>query len=153
MITLIPNATLLSSPASYRKSQDFSISSNVILNCPSSLSINVKWTISNCSLNCSLFRSNRSIITTSRELFIPARTLDYGIYEFKVMVTMASSSALNSSASTYVTITQSGITANLVPLGTSIITSGYEKNLTLDPGAYSIDLDAVNFNASVSNSR
>lgn len=69
------------------------------------------------------------------------------------MVTMASSSAMSSSASAYVTITQSGITANLVPLGTSIITSGYEKNLTLDPGAYSINPDTVNFNANVSKNR
>ena len=151
MITLIPERTSLSNPASFRKSQDFSISSNVILRCASSLAIRIKWTITNCSLSCSSIGLNRSIITTLSELFIPARTLDYGTYEFKIMVTMATSSTLNSSASAYVTITRSDITANLVPLGTSIITSGHEKNLTLDPGTYSIDPDAMTFNASVSN--
>ena len=47
-------------------------------------------------------------------------------------------------------ITPSGITANLVPYGTSMITRGYEQNLTLDPGTYSVDRDGNAFNASVS---
>ena len=110
-----------------------------------------KWTISNCTAGCSSpFRPNRSVITTSSELFIPARTLDYGIYELTLTVKMAASSTLNSTASAYVSITPSGITANLVPLGTSIITSGREKDLKLDPGTYSIDPDEPTFNASVS---
>jgi hypothetical protein len=59
---------------------------------------------------------------------------------------------LSSTISAFVSITQSGITANLVPLGTSIVSSGSEKDLLLDPGNYSIDPDATTFNASVSNS-
>ena len=149
MITLIPNMTSLVNPASYRKSQDFSISSNMILSCTSSLAISIKWTIGNCSSACSAIQPNQSIITTSSELFIPARTLDYGTYELKVTVRMLASSNLKSSVSTYVTITRSGITANLVPLGTSIVTSGRQSNLTLNPGSYSIDPDAQTFNASV----
>jgi hypothetical protein len=90
------------------------------------------------------------VITTSTQLFIPARTLDYGVYELKLTVTMASSSILSATASIFVSITSSGITANLVPLGTSIITSGYEQDLILDPGTYSIDPDTTTFNASVS---
>jgi hypothetical protein len=57
---------------------------------------------------------------------------------------------LTSSSSIYVRITPSGITANLVQLGTSMITSGYQQNLTLNPGNYSIDLDGYQLNASVS---
>jgi hypothetical protein len=57
---------------------------------------------------------------------------------------------LTSSSSVYVQITPSGITANLVQLGTPAITSGHEQDLVFDPGTYSIDLDEDTFNASVS---
>ena len=55
-----------------------------------------------------------------------------------------------STVSAYVKITPSGITANLIQYGTSTITLGYEQDLTLDPGTYSVDLDGTAFNASVS---
>ena len=48
------------------------------------------------------------------------------------------------------TITPSGITANLVQLGTSMITRGNEQDLKLDPGTFSVDLDGYTFNATVS---
>ena len=68
----------------------------------------------------------------------------------KLTVTMLSMPQLTSSVSAYVKINPSGITANLIPLGTSVITSGQQKDLTLDPGSYSIDPDVEQFNASVS---
>ena len=52
--------------------------------------------------------------------------------------------------SAYVKITPSGITANLVPYGTSMITRGHQQDLYLDPGTYSADIDGNVFNASVS---
>ena len=55
-----------------------------------------------------------------------------------------------STVSAYVKITPSGITANLIQYGTSTITLGYEQDLILDPGTYSVDLDGTAFNASVS---
>jgi hypothetical protein len=94
---------------------------------------------------------DRTIVTTSSELYIPARTLAYGNYELKLLVSMVASSSLSANASAYIQITPSGITANLVQLGTSMITSGYQKDLKLDPGAYSVDLDGYIFNTSVSN--
>ena len=63
---------------------------------------------------------------------------------------MTSASKLTSSVSAYVKITPSGITANLVTYGTSMITRGHEQDLILDPGTYSVDLDGNLFNASVS---
>jgi hypothetical protein len=60
--------------------------------------------------------------------------------------------SLASSSSVYVRITPSGITANLVLLGTSFITTGYEQDLVLDPGKHSVDNDRKTFNASVSTS-
>ena len=58
--------------------------------------------------------------------------------------------SLTTSSSVYVHITPSGITANLVQLGTSMITSWHEQDLKLYPGTYSVDPDEDIFNASVS---
>ncbi len=63
---------------------------------------------------------------------------------------MTSSLNLISSSSAFVKITPSGITANLVQYGTSMITRGHEQDLLLDPGTYSVDLDTDTFNATVS---
>jgi hypothetical protein len=89
------------------------------------------------------------VITTLSELYIPARTLAYGIYELKLTVTMTVAQQLTSSVSAYIKITPSGITANLVQFGTSMITRGHQQNLILDPGTFSVDPDATVFNASV----
>jgi hypothetical protein len=139
-------------PIQFRRSQDFYISSNLELNCADSLSIITKWTISsNCNSTCSLqVQLDQPVITTFSELFIPARTLTYGIYELKLTVTMIASPALTSSASAYVKIISSDITANLVKFGTQMITHGCQQDLILDPGTFSVDPDATTFNASVS---
>ena len=63
---------------------------------------------------------------------------------------MINSSNLTSSSSAYVKITQSNIIVNLIQLGTSMITRGYQQDLLLDPGTYSIDPDQVPFDATVS---
>ena len=63
---------------------------------------------------------------------------------------MVVASHLRSSASAYVIITPSGITANLIQFGTSMITRGQKQDLLLDPGTFSVDPDATTFNASVS---
>ena len=89
-------------------------------------------------------------MTTFNEIFIPAKTLPYGTYELTLTVSMSAAPQLRSSASAYVKITPSGITANLVQYGTSMITRGYEQDLLLDPGTFSVDPDATTFNASVS---
>ena len=63
---------------------------------------------------------------------------------------MASAPEFTSVASAYVKITASVITANLVQYGTSMITRGYDQNLTLNPGSFSVDPNEETFNASVS---
>jgi hypothetical protein len=134
----------------FRRNQDFYISSNIVLKCNNSLSTNIKWSIHNCSTICSNeIQLAQTIITTTTELYIPARTLSYGIYQLNLTVSMIASSSLTSTVSAYVQIIASGIIANLVPLGTSMITSGYQQDLILNPGAYSVDLDGYTFNASV----
>ncbi len=63
---------------------------------------------------------------------------------------MVATPQLSASASAYLRITPSGITANLVQYGTSMITRGYQQDLLLDPGTFSVDPDTTTFNASVS---
>lgn len=56
-------------------------------------------------------------------------------------MTIIATTDVVSSASTFIKIIPSGITANLVELGTSMITSGHQQDLKLDPGRYSFDSD------------
>ncbi|CAF5108814.1 unnamed protein product [Rotaria sp. Silwood1] len=91
-IRLIPSGTSLSSPLQFRRSQDFYILSKIGLNCNDSLTTTTKWTINNCSLECSSpVQLDQTIITNFSELFIPARTFPYGLYELKLTVTMNAS--------------------------------------------------------------
>lgn len=72
------------------------------------------------------------------------------LYQIQLIMTAnISSSVFTTSKSIYIRITSSDMTANPVPLGTSLVTSGAEQNLQLNPGKYSIDLDGDQFNASV----
>ncbi len=153
VITLIPSTSSFSSPMQFRRNQDFYLSSNIQLNCNISLTTINQWTIYNCtSTNCSFpIQLDQTVQTTFSELYIPARTLPYGIYQLKLTVKMTYSlNLISSSFSAYVKITPSGITPNLVQYGTSMITRGHKQDLLLDPGTYSVDLDTDTFNATVS---
>ena len=155
-VTLIPSTSNFSFPLQFRRTQDFYISSTVELNCNVSIVIQFKWLISNCSnFNCSnaVQFDSTVITTTTNELYISARTLPFGLYEVELTATLGVSSNLRSSKSAYVRINPSGITANLVQLGTSMITSGADQDLHLNPGLHSLDLDEEQFNASVNHSR
>jgi hypothetical protein len=88
--------------------------------------------------------------TTMAEIYIPARTLQYGIYQMKLTVTMYASLQLISSAATYIKIVPSPITVNLVPFGALMIVQKPQQMLTLDPGTFSVDPDVSYFNFSVS---
>ncbi|CAF3807836.1 unnamed protein product [Rotaria sp. Silwood1] len=148
-LTLIPGKSSLASPLQYRRSQDFSIISILQFNCGGSLSTIIQWTIKNCTTTSCLFQIQLSekVITTLSELYIPSRTLAYGTYELTLTVTMVDSPILKSTSSAYVRITASGITANLVQLGTSMITRGNQQDLLLDPGTFSVDPDEDSFDA------
>ncbi len=150
-MTLIPGGSTLSSPIQFRRNQDFDIVSIIELNCNDSLSTITQWTIKNCASVCSYqIQLDSTIPITLSELYIPARTLSYGLYELTLIVTMVNFTSLTTSSSVYVQITPSGIIPNLFQYGTSMITSGHEQDLKLDPGTYSIDPDENVFNASVS---
>jgi len=153
-ITLFPASSDIGDPLQIRRSQDFYISAVLKLKCAESRAIKTKWTIFNCTLylNCSIPANiHPSINTTFSEVFVPAKTLTYGLYQFNLIVTMTDIPHLVSLESAYVKINPSGITANLVLYGTSMVTSGEKQDLILDPGQYSINPDDdIKFNASVS---
>jgi hypothetical protein len=84
------------------------------------------------------------------ELFVPGQTFLLDFYELQLTVTRNVSSMVSTTTkSIFVQITPSGITANLVLFGTSMITSGANQDLQLNPGKHSLDLDAKKCNASV----
>ena len=145
-IILIPSGSTLINPLKFRRSQDFYIVSLIELNCNDSTSIESQWILKN---NSNVISFDSQIETTSSELFIPSRKLPFGIFELELTITMTKYPTLKSSSSVYVEITPSGITANLVQLGTSMITSGFEQDLKFDPGTYSIDPDQVTFDSTV----
>ena len=108
-----------------------------------------KWSIKNSTNNnLSEIEFDKKIKRSRSELYIPSNTLPYGIYELEFRVTTIDNSSITSSSSVYVEISPSGVTANLVPLGTSVVTSGDQQNLTLNPGNYSKDPDGFEFNSS-----
>ena len=153
VLTLIPSTSNLSFPLQFRRDQDFFLSSTIEVNCNVSRTITIKWTIKNCSTSTCLssFPLDSTVISvTFADFYLPARTLPFGLYQLTLTVTLNVSSSPTSSKSAYVRITPSGITANLVPLGTSMITSGSKQDLQFNPGLYSVDLNEDQFNASVS---
>ena len=149
---MVPDTSSFASPLQYRRNQDLDISSIIELNCNLSSQTITQWTIWACTTNCSVqLALDASVITTSAELFIPARTLAYGMYELRLNVTMAAVvRQYTSMASVYVTITPSVLTVNPVQYGTSMVTRGHDQNLTLDPGSFSVDPDTDTFNPTVS---
>lgn len=152
-IILIPATSSFSSPLQFRRSQDFSISSDLQFLCNQTYPVTIQWIIRNCTSNCSWeIQLDSSVITTYAELYIPGRTLPYGLYQFKLIIQSAYASNLSISSSAYAKIDPSGITANLVPLGTSMITRGSTQDLQLDPGSYSVDPDENTFDTKVSHS-
>ena len=149
IINLIPESNLRTVPYQYRRSQDFYILSTIKFNCNKTLSTIQKWSIKNSTNeNFSKIEFDKKIVKSRSELYIPSNTLQYGIYRLELRVTIEDNPSITSSSSVYVEISPSGVTANLVPLGTSVVTSGDQQNLILNPGNYSKDPDGFEFNSS-----
>lgn len=142
-IVLIPNTSLFQN----RRSDDVHLSSLMTFNCDQPFSISIKWTISNSS------KVELNLPQVEREhpdLFIPALTLSYGLYEFKLIARIIPYSLPIESKSLFIEIIPSNITVYLIEPSTSLISHGQGKDLIIDPGRYSIDPDDYAFNASVS---
>ena len=155
-MSIVPGLSNLSHPIQIRLEEDLYLSSTLEVTCNSSFQLAYRWRMYHCSSTIcatSPIIMNSNLITTSNEYFLPARTLPLGLHQIELLVTMTipSSTSIYQSRSIYLLITPSGINANLVPLGTSMITNGLGQDLNLNPGEYSIDLDDDHFNASVGN--
>ena len=153
-MTIIPGISNISHPIQIRLEEDFYLSSSIQIICNASYRLAYQWSIYNCSSTfCSTSMIiNLNLIKTSNEFFLPARTLSLGFYQIELMVTMnLTSLSISQSRSIYLLISPAGTIANLVPLGTSMITNGIRQDLHFNPGEYSIDLDDNHFNASVRN--
>jgi hypothetical protein len=152
VISLVPYNPNITVPMKIKRSEDWSISSSLKLYCSKSLVTIEKWTVQAC-LNplCSVQEQlNQSLPSTALgELYIPARTLKYGLYQMNLIVTMQAAPQWVSSAITYVKIIPSPITVRLVQFGPAMITRGQQQILTLDPGRFSIDPDEANFSSNV----
>ncbi|CAF1074084.1 unnamed protein product [Adineta steineri] len=146
-VTLIPGSSTLLTPVEFQRSRDFYIVSIIEFNCADSLLINTQWKIKSCNTNCSnAIQVGSSIITTSSELYIPEQTLPLGIYELELTVKIINMSNLTTTTSVYVEIIPTLIKVNLIQYATSMITHGYEENLLIDPGTYTVDPDEDTFN-------
>jgi hypothetical protein len=151
-IILIPSTSSLSAPFSYRRNQDFFVGSVVQWNCNRTAEYTSRWTFHLCPRSCTTSPTSvpSSIARNFSELYVPSRTLKFGLYQLKLTVTIANRTNTLTSASAFVRITPSGMTANLIQFGTSFITRGHDQDLLLHPGRYSVDYDQSTFNASVS---
>lgn len=134
----------------FKRSEDFYIVSDIKFYCNISFPIKLQWSVTNCTVTRSFsIPFDQSIQILSNEIFIPAKSLPYGVYEFKLTITI--DEFMNSTVSkvTYIKIIPSNIIVNLVQFGTSMITLGHQQNLTLNPGIYSINPDLLTFNLNV----
>ncbi|CAF1444652.1 unnamed protein product [Rotaria magnacalcarata] len=140
-------------PLPVRRSQDFYISATINRNCEDLL-MTTNWTIANCTDGCSSWGPLPDLIhKRANELLVRARALEYGLYGFKLTVTILENTPISKSEIVYVKVNPSGITANLIELGTSLVTHGFQQDLILDPGNYSgdpdVDDDKLNANVSL----
>ncbi|CAM4932617.1 unnamed protein product [Rotaria socialis] len=135
-------------PTKVRRNDELYISAYIEPFCMDSIEVVSQWTITNCTTNCSSSISlNHPIITTFSEIHIPAKKLEYGIYEVKLTVSSVNIHIVTASAVEYIEIIPTGIMANLVSNGTSMITHDPQQYLTLDPGRFSEDPDEKEFNS------
>ena len=126
------------------------MSSLVTSECNFSFVLHYHWSVEHCSTSICNQTSrlvDSSLLSNSSDLFARSQTFPLGLYQIQLTVTRNNLSSQTKSA--FVRITPSGIKANLVLFGTSMIDMGVEQDLQLDPGNHSLDGDGKPFNASV----
>ena len=134
----------------FRRNQNIYISSNIEIDCVQSLSLTTDWSILHCSFTCeNQTELLRSIERTQKDIFIPARTLEDGLYQLQLTATMTDYPSLSSSSSVYIQITRSTISINLISFNALVITHDNREDLILDPGQHSFDLNRITFNEDV----
>lgn len=128
----------------YKFNENIFISSSIEFNCRELFSIKFQWIISNSTI---LNLNNENIRTTLNEIYIPSKILTIGIYEFKLMMIVNSSSSIFTSfQSILIKIIQSKkLIVSLIEFQTSKITLGINQQLLIEPGKYSFHDDGTQF--------
>ena len=117
-----------------------SLSTINVFACNSSFALSNSWSLNPPSVDLST-----NPTSLSSHLVIPANAIPYGLYEFSLLVniTLSNGSILSNTASTFFRIIPTGLAVFALQNGISRILIGSQQTLTLDPAAYSIDLDAL----------
>jgi hypothetical protein len=80
-------------------------------------------------------------------LMLLANTLTYGLFRISFQATLSMSTpvvtASSSSADTFVRVSPTGLSVSSLPSGLSATVIGRSQAVTLNPGAYSLDLDSL----------
>jgi hypothetical protein len=140
-----------------KRSDAFSVSAKIILNCSKSLNNTKQWNILQCDTNTGkciqtqLLNQLVSQLSSSQtsEIYIQSQQLPLGTYLFNFTTSMNVNAGFATSGYTYITIISSDIQVNLLPNGTSMITNGVTQSILFEPGVYSIDPDSNYFNPGV----
>ena len=152
-LQLSPPSAPLSSPLQFFRSEDFAISSTIFHRCNDSLTVNVQWTVYNCT-NATMCSSSpidvtAMINTRSTEFYAPPTSLPLGLYRLIYTVQLTQRPQLVSTIQTSVRILRTAITVNLLPSGTSTMTRGQQQDIFFNPGQYSVDPDENAFDPTV----
>jgi hypothetical protein len=104
-----------------------------------------------------LVLQSKTIPFDTTELFLPANTLNIGVYEimFRVFITVTPPSHppthvnVSTAMSTFIRLSPSTIVVQPLPSTPSLVTHTHTEPFTFNPGLFSIDPDATMFDASV----
>lgn len=141
-----PEYTSLNHPIQYEFNQEILISARDTIDCAESYSLARVWTISRCNIStgqCDSIDLNGNLALGGVELYLPEKTLLIGSYKIEITVRLVTqSSTYSSSAAAYVQIIPSSLVyVDVIETRTKMITLGYDQDLLLEPGRFSLDGD------------
>lgn len=140
-----------------QRSEAFSVSGDITLNCSNSLNNTKQWNILQCDINTgdcvptTYLNQLISQLSSARrsEIYIHAQQLPLGTYLFNFTVSMNTQTNFAGFGFTYITIVSSDLQVNMLPSGTSMITAGVTQSILFQPGVYTIDPDSNYFDPQV----
>lgn len=139
-----PNGNPMNNPLEYFHTENIFIDSTFELICNEKYSLTYQWIFYNCSYEYCTMEFSMNLTMNSHEIFIPKKSLSVGFYRLKL--TIHTTNDVSIAQSIYLKIKPwNQISVYLLPTRTSRIIIGYQQDLLIQPGKYSIDFDEVNF--------
>jgi len=144
-------------PRVIQRSQAFSVSTQITLNCSKSLNNTKQWSIYLCDTTSQICSQTPALIqlvsqlssAKTSEIYLQGQALPLGTYLFNLTVSLSAVSGFATSAYTYINIIQSNLQVNLLSNGTSSITNGITQSILFQPGVYTVDPDSTYFDPTV----